>query len=76
MVESHGRFSFPEHDREMNCREARYWKRCILESNPQLDVEVWAIAQGLARLRVKGPTTRGIVDLTIRSPRDAAILCT
>lgn len=76
MVESHGRFAFPETDREMNVRTARYWKRCILESNPQLTVEVWAIVQGLAYLRVEGPTTRGIVQLTIKTPREASLLCT
>lgn len=76
MVESHGQYSLPDPDREMNCHEARYWKRCMLKANPQLDVEVWPIAQGLARLRVKGPTTRGVVDLIIRTPRDAALLTT
>lgn len=57
---------------EMNCRRAARVARELRELAPQLTCEVWAIAQGLAYVRVKGPTTSGIVELVLHTEREVA----
>lgn len=57
---------------EMNVRRAHQLKREIVDSFPQLTVEVWAIAQGLAYLRVEGPLSRGVVTLVLKTEGEVA----
>lgn len=52
---------------EMNWRRARHLCKEIMADCPTLEAEVWAIAQGLAYVVVKGPTMRGLVDLCLHT---------
>lgn len=57
---------------EMNYRRAARLAKELRSDAPQLRVEVWPIAQGLAYLRVEGPTARGIVQLILRTEDEVA----
>lgn len=62
----------PRDHLEMNAREARALAREIVYRCPTLKAEAWAIAQGLAYIKVEGPTTRGLVDLVLHNKREYA----
>jgi hypothetical protein len=60
----------PKTPGEMSCRRARILKNQLQRDFPQLTVDVWAIAQGLAYIRVEGPLQRGLVTLVLHSERE------
>lgn len=64
----------PSSSGEMNMRRANWLRSRLLEEAPQLTVEVWHVAQGLARIRVTGPTNRGPVELVLRTELDVATI--
>lgn len=57
---------------EMSNRLAHMLSKELRAAYPWLDVEVWAIAQGLSYIRVDGPTTRGIVALVLHTSEEVA----
>lgn len=62
----------PKSDGEMNVRRCRQLVKEIGAEQPTLDLEVWAIAQGLAYIRVEGPLTRGVVTLVLHTEREVS----
>lgn len=60
----------PRDGLEMSSREARALAREIVYRCPTLKAEAWAIAQGLAYIKVSGPSTRGLVDLVLHDKRE------
>lgn len=62
----------PRDGLEMSAREARALAREIVYRCPTLHAEAWAIAQGLAYIKVSGPTTRGLVDLVLHDKSEYA----
>lgn len=64
----------PNSPQEMNCRAARAIATEIEYLNPALKARHWPIAQGLAYVHVEGPTTRGVVDLVLKTRREAETL--
>lgn len=61
----------PTDGQQMSARQARAIAKEICYRNPVLHAEAWAIAQGLAYVKVDGPTTRGVIDLVLQTRREA-----
>lgn len=58
---------------EMNFRRASAFVRELRQDWPMLKFDTWAIAQGLHYIRVEGPTTRGIVQVVLKTDREVIL---
>ena len=54
----------------MNCRRAREQAKLLRADFPQLRVEVWAIAQGLAYIQVQTPINGAWVERVLHNERE------